>query len=405
MGASRRRLWVSGFIVAAVAAGIGLAVVPRLGNGAKDTPSQDGKDGKKPDVPLEFTAAEVVKPALASMPLVVQFSGPLVAPRTAVVRAKAAGTLLSLRVGEGSRVKVGQQLGDIDLSDLQSRVTERSASVESAQAALVEAERQHAANVSLASQNFISPTGLQSSQAKLDSARAQLKSTQAQLSTVRLGVKEAALVSPIAGIVGKRHVVPGEKVSAEQQLLTVVDLSSLELAGTVGTHEVSQLKAGQPVQVMVEGSSQPVTGRIDRIAPSAEAGSRSIGVVVSLDNKKELFRAGQYAMGRVVLADEAQRLTLPLSAIVSASGQDQVWVIEGGALVRRAITTGRRDDAQARVEVLQGLAPGATVLAARFDNLRDGAKASVVTSKSASAVSSGASLSVAAAASGAPIQK
>lgn len=398
MGASKRRLWVSGIIIAGVVAGVGLAVVPRLSNGAKDGPS---KDGKKPEVPLEFTATEVVRPTLASMPLVIQFSGPLVAPRTAVVRAKAAGTLLGLRVAEGSRVKAGQVLGDIDLSDLQSRVTERSASVESAQAALVEAERQHAANMSLASQNFISPTGLQSSQAKLDSARAQLKSAQAQLSTVRLGVKEAALVSPIAGIVGKRHVVPGEKVSAEQQLLTVVDLSSLELAGTVGTHEVSQLKAGQPVQIAVEGAAQTVTGRIDRIAPAAEAGTRAIGVVVSLDNKNELFRAGQYALGKVVLADATERLTLPASAIGSNSGQEQVWVIEGGVLLRRAITTGRRDEARSRVEVLQGLAPNATVLAARFDNLRDGAKASV----GGKAASSATTVSVASSASGATLQK
>ncbi len=400
MGTSKRRLWVGGFIAAAVVAGIGLAVVPRMGSGAKDAPS---KDGKKPEVPLEFAATEVVRPTMASMPLVIEFSGPLVAPRTAVVRAKAAGTLLGLRVGEGSRVKAGQLLGDIDLADLQSRVTERSASVESAQAALAEAERQHAANVGLASQNFISPTALQSSQARLDAARAQLKSVQAQLATVRLGVKEAALVSPIAGIVGKRHVVPGEKVSAEQQLLTVVDLSSLELAGTVGTHEVSQLQPGQPVQVGVEGSVQPVTGRIERIAPAAETGTRSIGVVVSLDNRKEQFRAGQYAMGKVVLADETQRLTLPMSAIGSTSGQEQVWVIEGGALLRRAITTGRRDDVQARVEVLQGLAPNATVLAARFDNLRDGAKA-MVAGKSASAASA-ASVSVASSASGASVQK
>jgi len=120
---------------------------------------------------------------------------------------------------------------------------------------------------------------------------------------------------------------------------------------------------------------------------------------VSLDNRKEQFRAGQYAMGKVVLADEATRLTLPAAAIASTSGQEQVWVIEGGALLRRAITTGRRDDVQARVEVLQGLTPESTVLAARFDNLRDGAKASVVAAKAASSVS------VASAASGASVQK
>ena len=143
--------------------------------------------------------------------MTLEFSGPLVAPRTAIVRAKAAGTLISLSVAEGSRVKAGQVIGEIDLADLQSRVADRAALVESAQAALIEAERQHTANVGLAAQNFISPTALQTSQARLDAARAQLKSAQAQLASMRVGIREAALAAPISGIVGKRHVVPGRE--------------------------------------------------------------------------------------------------------------------------------------------------------------------------------------------------
>ena len=122
---------------------------------------------------------------------------------------------------------------------------------------------------------------------------------------MRVGVREAALVAPISGIVGRRHVVPGEKVSAEQQLLTVVDLATLELAGIVGTHEVSLLRARPAGRVQVEGQGSVVPGRIDRIAPAAEAGTRAIGVVVVLDNKDERFRAGQYAQARVALADAA----------------------------------------------------------------------------------------------------
>jgi RND family efflux transporter MFP subunit len=179
-------------------------------------------------------------------------------------------------------------------------------------------------------------------------------------------------------------VVPGEKLSPEQQVLTIVDLQALELAGNVGTHEVSMLSPGMPVEVRVEGAPAPVQGRLARIAPAAEAGTRSIGVTVALANPNETFRAGQYALAAVVLPDTTQRLLLPASAVGSTSGQDHVWVLENGALLRRAITTGRHDDATGRVEVLQGLAPGAQVLAARFDNLREGAKA-VVVAKAASA--------------------
>ncbi len=382
MRRNQRRLWISGFIIAAVVAGIVLAVLPRLGNGAR---SASDTDGKPPEVPLEFVAAEVVQPQVQAMPLTIDFSGPLVAPRTAIVRAKAAGTLLTLRVAEGHRVKAKQVLGEIDLADLRSRVTERSASVEAAEAAVAEARRTHEANQGLASANFISPTSLQTSQAKLDSARAQLKSAQAQLSTMNLGIKEATLVAPISGIVGKRHVVPGEKVTAEQPLLTVVDLSVLELAGSVGTHEVSQLRPGLAVKVTVEGDAEPVTGRIDRIAPAAEAGTRAIGVVVTLNNQGERFRGGQYAQATVTVGDATQRRVLPISAVGQASGQDFVWTVENGALVRRIIITGRRDAAQGWIEVIRGLPEGpVSVLAARFENLKEGAQARVVTQRAAS---------------------
>src|SRR5207247_7690274 len=106
---------------------------------------------------LEFLANEVVQPRLGPMPFSVEFSGPLVAPETAVVRAKAAGTLLSLNVAEGSRVKAGQLLGSVDLSELSSRVAERHAMLESARAQLShQAERMHASNLRLADQQFIS---------------------------------------------------------------------------------------------------------------------------------------------------------------------------------------------------------------------------------------------------------
>jgi membrane fusion protein, multidrug efflux system len=357
--------------------------------------SADMTKTKPEDVALEFTLSEVTRPVLTSMPERFEFSGPLMAPRMAVVRAKAAGTLLSLNVSEGSRVKAGQSLGSIDLSDLQSRMNERSAGVESAQARLTEAERAHAANENLARQQFISGTALEASKATLEAARAQLKSTQAQLSTSKLGIREAAMTAPISGIVGKRSALPGEKVTAEQEVITVVDLSTLELVGSVGTHQVSALKPGQAVQVKVEGQATAVTGRLDRIAPTAEAGTRGIRVVVALSNPGEVFRAGQYASAVVQLEDSAQRLTIPVTAVAQASGQDYVWVIEGAAdnpnkraLVRKSVTTGRRDAATGRVEVVQGLTAEAQLLAARFDNLREGRGASVVAVKTVAPTSS-----------------
>ncbi len=400
----RRQAWIAlgGVVVLAVAGGAWVAMQPGAMPGGQAQAAK--QPGAAASAPLEFRANEVVQPQRASLPERIAFSGPLVAPNTALLRARTSGTLLALTVAEGDRVKAGQVLGRIDMAELAPRIAERSAMLDSARASLAQAERTHASNERLAAQNFISPNALDSSRAQVDTARAALAAAQATLDTTRVGQRDATLLAPIAGIVAKRHVLPGEKVSAEQQVLTIVDLARLELAGSVGTHEVARLTPGMPVQVRVEGLDAALTGQLARIAPAAEAGTRSIGVTVALANAQERLRAGQYAIGEVQLPDDRQRLLLPAAAVGSTAGQNHVWVIEGGKLARRAVTLGRRDEAGARVEVLDGVGADAQVLGARFDNLREGALARV-TGRSPAGAATGPAVASAAVAASAPAQR
>lgn len=365
---------IGGGVVAVLALTGGVAVM----SGAVALPSSGaGKDKKAEAPPLEFVEREVVQPLQARMPTRVTFSGPLVAPRSATVRAKLPGTLLELTVTEGQRVGAGQVIGTIDPAEMQSRRAERAAMVASAQAALAQAERSHGSNERLAAQQFISPVALDQSRAALDTARAQLDAAQAALRTARLVLRDGALTAPIDGIVAERKALPGEKVSPEQPVLTIVDLRELELAGRVGTHEVSRLVPGMTVQVRVEGLDRAVPGRIARIAPAAEPGTRSIGVAVALPNPAERLRAGQFALAQVTIDDPTERLTLPASALVASGGQSYVWLIEDGVLARRVVSIGQRDAHSGRVEILSGVTPASAVLAARFENLREGAKATI----------------------------
>lgn len=368
---------VGGLALLAVAAGLGWAgatgklAVLGVGNAA----AAKSPDAAASAPPLEFRPTEVVRPVLARVPRTVRISGPLVAPDTAVVRAKTAGTLVRLDVAEGQRLQAGQVLGRIDMIEQNARIAERQANLQSARASLIQAQRTHASNERLAAQSFISPIALDNSRAQLDTAKAAVAAAQAALDASQVGLRDATPLAPIAGIVAKRHVVAGEKVSMEQTLVTIVNLRTLELAGTVGTHEVGALSAGMAAQIEVEGVAEPVAGKIARIAPAADAGTRAIGVTLALANPEERLRAGQYALAMVKLADDQQRLVLPATAIVSQSGQSHVWTIENGLLVRRSVTTGREDAATGRVEVLSGVDASAQVLTARFDNLREGAKA------------------------------
>ena len=123
----RRWVIVGVATVIVVAGGAGIML---SGKQAAAVSKKDGADKASPT--LEFVSQEVAQPVQASIASVIEFSGALVAPGTALVRAKSAGTLLALNVGEGSRVRAGQVLGQVDLEELRQRVAERSASVEAA---------------------------------------------------------------------------------------------------------------------------------------------------------------------------------------------------------------------------------------------------------------------------------
>jgi RND family efflux transporter MFP subunit len=341
-------------------------------------------DGQKPAAPLDFVATEVVRPARMRIPERITFSGPLVAPVSAVVRAKAAGRLLMLSVAEGDRVQAGQVLGRVDQSDVQSRVAEREAMVASARAGLSQAERVLAQNRSLATQKFISDAALDGSQAAVETARAQLQAAVASLHATQVVLRDGSLLAPVTGIVAKRHALPGESLSHEQPVVSLVNLARLELAGSVATHEVSRLVPGMAVQVRVEGHDQPVQAQIARIAPAAEPGTRAIGVTVALLNPQERYRAGQFGMVEVALPDTTERWVLPLTAVGNSGGQSHVWTIAQDKLQRRSVTLGRRDEAGGRVEVLAGLPADSQVLAARFEDLREGAPARVLAARAES---------------------
>jgi membrane fusion protein, multidrug efflux system len=366
-----QRWLIGGTLTAAVL--VAAVVVHANGRGSQEA------EKKPPEKTLAFNASEVVQPTQRALPAFVEFSGPLVAPNTAVVRAKGGGTLLALSSPEGTRVKAGQLLGTLDLEDLRQRVAERVASVDAARAQADQAQRNHMANEGLAKQNFIATTALEGSRSALETARAQHAVAQAQLQTMQVALRQANLTAPISGWVAKRHAVPGEKLQAEQAVLTVVDLSQLELAGLVGTHEVTRLAPGMTAELHIEGVPQAVMAKIARISPQSEPGTRSIGVTLSVPNAGETLRGGQYAVARVQLDDPQPRLTVPKTALVGTGGQQQVWVIDKGELKRRLVTTGRVDLDRGLVEVLSGLDGNSQVLAGRYENLREGGKASIVT--------------------------
>jgi RND family efflux transporter MFP subunit len=367
---TRRRL-IGASIVVLVVAGVGGTIA------ALYAKKPQGDAGKNPVV-LQFTPGDLAyvesKPLSRWLPV----SGTLQPVRQAIVKAKVAGDVRQITVREGETVQAGQMLARIDTTDLDSKLIDRTGALESAKAQLALADKTRTMNTRLLSEKFISQNAFDSAESSYSVAQGNVKSMEAQVQLARNALKDAVAVAPLTGVVAKRHVQPGEKVAIEAPLLTVVDLKDLEVQALVPAIDVPELRIGMPVAFAVDGfGERRFTGHVERINPSTEPGTRAILVYVGLPNSDAALKSGMFATGRIELAASAPTPTLPATAVRTEAGQSFVWVIDNGKLSRRIVTLGRRDDANGIVEVKTALPPKLPVLAARFDNLKDGAPALV----------------------------
>ena len=158
--------------------------------------------------------------------------------------------------------------------------------------------------------------------------------------------------------------------------------------------DIPAVAPGQAVQLQVEGfGDKTFTGKIARINPQAQAGSRTILVYIALPNPDWLFRGGMFAKGVLVLDRRDTVVTVPLSAVRDGSGgTSYVYAVLDGKLRRVPVTLGVRDDVEAWVEIIDprgaGLGAGAglivggaesvRIIKANLGTLPDGAAARIV---------------------------
>jgi membrane fusion protein (multidrug efflux system) len=371
---TRRRL-VGALVVVALGAG-GAALALKSGSRGGDAAA--GTKGEKPPVALEFGSSDLAYVTPAPMSRWLPVSGTLAPVSQATVKAKVSGDVLQVSVREGESVRPGQVLARIDTADLEAKLIERQGALESARAQMALAEKTRSNNVKLLNEKFISQNAFDSSQSGYDVAKGNVKSAEAQVRIAENALKDALVVSPITGVVQKRHAQPGEKVAFDAPIVTVVDLAELELQALVPAIDVPGLAIGMPVELTVDGfGERRFAGRIGRINPSTEPGTRAFLAYVALRNPDAALRSGMFANGRIALAASAPIAALPLTAVRNEAGQNFVWVVADGKLARRVVTLGRRDEASGLVEVKSALPADLPVLATRFENLKEGAPALV----------------------------
>jgi membrane fusion protein, multidrug efflux system len=323
---------------------------------------------------VELAPTDVVRAVTREVLQGLPVSGALRAVNSAVIKARVSGELRALTVREGDFVKAGQVIARIDASEYQSRVLQASEQAASAKAQVEVVQRQYDNNKALVAQGFISRTALDASQANLDAARSTYKAAMAGADVARKSVADTVLRSPISGQVSQRLAQPGERVGIEARIVEIVDLRELELEAALGAAESVNVRVGQTAELQIEGISQPVSARVARINPSAQAGSRSVLAYLSLLTPEgtPALRQGLFVRGSLGTV-RASMLAVPVSAVRTDKPAPYVQAIENGLVVHKPVTLEQRGSAGAETVVgITGLADNALVIRGNIGFLREG---------------------------------
>jgi membrane fusion protein (multidrug efflux system) len=333
----------------------------------------DAKAGTRSVAPVaEFLQEDLYIVEPRNLDRVLPLTGSLMPLTEATVKAKVAGELVAVTVREGESVKQGQLLARIDPTEVQARVAARQADVAATKAQLVWAEKNRNQQKALLDKSFISQSAFDNIQSNYEVAVAKQHAAEAELVVARKSLGDAVLVAPFSGIVSLRHAQPGERVALDAKVVSIVDLSRLQLEASVPPAAIGQVRIGQAMNFRVEGfGEREFAGRIERINPAATAGSRSISVYAVIDNREGLLRGGMFAQGALTLSSVGGALAVPASAVREEIGQTFVYAIEDGLVKRKNVKVGA-PDAVGRVQVLDGLAAGDRIVRVNLGSLREG---------------------------------
>ncbi|MEO7743968.1 MAG: efflux RND transporter periplasmic adaptor subunit [Usitatibacter sp.] len=343
--------------------------------------SQANKEPEKKadaDRTYEFAPGDLAE--LKSEPLgrTIPVSGTMKPLLQATVRSKVPAEVARVHVQEGQAVPAGFPLVSLDTADLKARHDAQMAAVAEARARLDLANKNRANNKALLEKSFISQNAYDSVANSVEVAEANLRSATSQGAITQRAVDDAQVRAPFAGIVAKRWVNQGDKVSPDMPVAQIVDLSRMELEAQVPVSEIPFVKVGQEISFQVDGfQGRHFAGKIERVNPSAEAGSRSISVFATLANGDGALKGGMFANGTLATAAGSAVDVIPAAAVIREGGQSFVHVLKGGKVERRLVVLGAANAERGVVTVKEGLERGVPVITVKAEGLKAGAKAIV----------------------------
>jgi RND family efflux transporter MFP subunit len=305
-----------------------------------------------------------------SMPDYVEAVGTVRAAETSQLASQMMGTIVSIAVHEGDRVRRGQVLAVIDDAQARAALNRASAGVTASANDIAAAESDYA----LASATFkryqslyerksVSPqefdevkARVAGAEARRDSARANQSGAQATVAQARTTLEYARIRAPFDGVVTAKFAEAGSLASPGMPLLTLENPSRFRLEATVDESQIGVVRMGSSVNVVIEAiGGQAIAARVSQIVPAAEAASRTFTVKLDLPSTPGV-RSGLFGRAQFARAPR-EGIAIPAASVVQRGQLQGVYVVGADNVANlRFITMGKRSGDS--LEVLSGLEPG-----------------------------------------------
>ncbi|MGV3550841.1 efflux RND transporter periplasmic adaptor subunit [Rhizobium sp.] len=330
--------------------------------------TQAAAQDAKPDG-IELSRVDVSTAIKQDMATEVRIAGSLTPIRRSTLTARISSTILELPVKIGDVVKAGDLLVRFDTEALTSAVAARRAEIDSLNAQIELAESVLERNTTLVERRAASESTKLEARANLLNLRAQLRSKQTEVADAERALTYGALRAEFDGVVASRPVDQGQTVPVNTELMTIVDLSRMEVDAGVPTSRIPLVQLKQPVELTVEGfPGRTFAGEVIRISPTAVAGSRAVRVFIALGNDDGLLRGGMFTTGVLKVDNQKGVIALPAAAIRHDADGTFVLKIDGGVLRRQAVDLGMSWTDRNLVQV-SGVAEGDVVITAPLPDL------------------------------------
>lgn len=308
-------------------------------------------------------------------------SGKIEAENSANLSTRMMGYVTKVNVKTGQNVKAGQLLVTVNSTDLQAKKAQVDASIIQVEAAYKNAKKDYDRFVNLYSQQSASQKELDDMTARYEMAKAGLEAARQMRNEVLAQFSYSNITAPFSGVVTNTFVKEGDMANPGMPLLSIEGSGRLQVAAMVSEADITSIKNGMPVKVLVKSSNKELAGKVSEISLSAKNTGGQYLVKVNLDKADAATLSGMFVnvhfpVEKTAKVTESDSVLVPESALVKQGQLTGVYVVgSNNTALLRWIKTGKSFGNQ--VEVLSGLNASESYVIEAEGKLVNGTKVSI----------------------------